>query len=328
LTGPASRQAGSADLKTLVWAWFVLIVMGAMWGLSFSLARIATTSGAHPLGVAFWECSIAGLLLIGPIVYRRIPLPITTSLLRLHLTTGLVGMVIPGAAFFYAAAHVPAGVLSITIGMVPILTYVASAFFGLEKIALGRVFGVVLATLAVILLVAPESSLPDRGQLPWAFLGFVAAACYAALSMVLALAAPPGANSLMLTCGMFVAASLVMVPILYMTSSFVPFGWPLGIVEWSLLGLGAVNAVAYTLYFILVDRAGPVFSSFTANMVTLFGVLWGIVIFSERNSIWVWLSFATIMIALAMVAPHAKTNVAEADADKRLHSCTRPFQRQ
>jgi len=311
VVGGASRQTGSADLK--VWAWFVLIVMGAMWGLSFSLARIATTSGAHPLGVAFWECSIAGLLLIGPIAYRRIPLPITTSLLRLHLTTGLVGMVIPGAAFFYAAAHVPAGVLSITIGMVPILTYVASAFLGLERFAMGRVFGVALATLAVVLLVAPESSLPDPAQLPWAFLGFVASACYAALSIVLALTAPPGANPLMLTCGMFVAASLVMVPILYMTDSFVPFGFPLGIVEWSLLGLGAVNAVAYTLYFILVDRAGPVFSSFTANMVTLFGVLWGIVIFSERNSVWVWLSFATIMIALAMVAPRAKAAVAEAD---------------
>jgi drug/metabolite transporter (DMT)-like permease len=315
LTGGPSRQAGTADLE--VWAWFVLIVMGAMWGLSFSLARIATTSGAHPLGVAFWECSIAGMLLIGLIVYRRIALPITASLLRLHLTTGLVGMVIPGAAFFYAAAHVPAGVLSITIGMVPILTYIASTFLGLEKFAMGRIFGVILGAFAVVLLVAPESSLPDPGQLPWAFLGFVAAVCYAALGIVLALAAPRGANSLMLTCGMFVVGSLVMMPILYMTDSFVPFGWPLGVVEWSLLGLGAVNAVAYTLYFILVDRAGPVFTSFTANMVTLFGVLWGIVIFSERNSIWVWLSFATKMIAMAMVAPRAKATVAEADTDPR-----------
>src|SRR5512138_2585971 len=145
--------------------------MGAMWGLSFSLARIATTGGAHPLGVAFWECAIAGLLLIGPIVYRRIPLPITTSLLRLHLTTGLVVMVIPGAAFFYAAAHVPAGILSITVGMVPILTYVASTLLGLEKFAIGRVFGVVLGTFAVVLLVVPEGSSPDPRQLPWAFLG-------------------------------------------------------------------------------------------------------------------------------------------------------------
>jgi len=317
LAGLASRQAGSADLKTLVWAWVVLIVMGAMWGLSFSLARIAATRGAHPLGIAFWECSIAGLLLICLIVHRRISLPVTTSLVRLHLTTGLIGVVIPSAAFFYAAAHVPAGVLSITVGMVPVMTFVAAAFVGLEKFAMGRVFGVVLGTLAVVFLVAPEGSLPDPGQLPWVFLGFVSAACYAALSLVLALTAPPGANSLMLTCGMFVAASLLMVPILYATGGFVAFGWPWGIVEWSFFGLGIVNAVAYTLYFILVDRAGPVFTSFTANMVTLFGVFWGIVIFSEQNSIWVWLSFATIMVALAMVAPRGKTTVAEANNEPR-----------
>jgi drug/metabolite transporter (DMT)-like permease len=227
-------------------------------------------------------------------------------------------MVIPGAAFFYAAAHVPAGVLSITLGLVPIVTFVASAFIGLEKFAMARVFGVVLGALAVVLLVGPEGSLPDPTQLPWTFLGFAAAACYATLSIVLALTAPPGANSLMLTCGMFVTASLLMVPILYLTGSFVPFGWPWGIVEWSFLGLGAVNAVAYTLFFILVDRAGPVFSSFTANMVTLFGVLWGIVIFSERNSIWVWLSFATIMIALALVAPRGKATVVETYTDTDL----------
>jgi drug/metabolite transporter (DMT)-like permease len=291
--------------------------MGAMWGLSFSLARLAATRGAHPLGIAFWESAIAGLLLICLVVYRRIPLPITTSLVLLHTTTGLVGCVIPSAAFFYAAAHVPAGVLSITVGTVPIITFLAAAFVGLEKFAIGRVFGVVLGMLAVVLLVAPEGSLPDPVQVPWVFLGFASAACYAALSLILALTAPPGTNSLMLTCGMFVAASLLMVPILYATGSFVPFGWPWGIVEWSLFGLGVVNAVAYSLFFVLVDRAGPVFSSFTANMVTLFGVFWGILIFSEQNSIWVWLSFATIMVALAMVAPRGRATVPEANTEPR-----------
>jgi drug/metabolite transporter (DMT)-like permease len=64
--------------------------------------------------------------------------------------------------------------------------------------------------------------------------------------------------------------------------------------------------VAFTLFYTLVERAGPVFTSFTANVVTLFGVIWGIVIFSEQNSIWVWLSFATIMTALVLVAPRGR----------------------
>ena len=317
MADPNSKPAGFTNLKTLLWAWSVLIAMGAMWGLSFSLARIATTAGAHPLGVVFWESAMAGLLLIGLLALRRMKLPVTAGLIRLNLATGLIGMVIPSAAFFYAAAHLPAGVLSITAGMVPIITFVAAACIGLEKLAMGRVFGVVLGTFAVVLLVVPDGSLPDPAELPWLFLGFASAACYAALGLVLALVAPAGANALMLTCGMFVAASLMMVPVLYVTGGFVPLGWPLGAVEWSMLGLGAVNAVAYTLYFMLVERAGAVFSSFTANMVTLFGVFWGIVIFSERHSIWVWLSFATIMVALAMVAPRGRAAATAIGAEPR-----------
>jgi drug/metabolite transporter (DMT)-like permease len=70
-----------------------------------------------------------------------------------------------------------------------------------------------------------------------------------------------------------------------------------------MLGLGMINAVAYTLFFYLIETAGPVFSSQTANLVTLFGVFWGIVIFREQHSAWVWLSLATMMAALALVAP-------------------------
>ena len=43
-------------------------------------------------------------------------------------------------------------------------------------------------------------------------------------------------------------------------------------------------------------------------MVTLFGVIWGIIIFSERNSIWVRPSFAILMVGLAMVAPRARAD--------------------
>jgi drug/metabolite transporter (DMT)-like permease len=71
----------------------------------------------------------------------------------------------------------------------------------------------------------------------------------------------------------------------------------------SLLGLGIINAFAYAIFFRLVKQAGPVFTSQTGNLVTLFGVGWGILIFGDRHSIWVWLSFLTMMAALVLVRP-------------------------
>lgn len=298
--------AKRAALKKLAWAWLILLIMGMAWGLTFSLARIAATRGAHPLGILFWEGIVASILLTAISTARRRSISMKPKLIRLYLITGLIGVVVPGVVFFYAASRVPAGVLSISIAIVPILTFMMSAVYGLEKFALGRVAGVILGTVAIVLLVGPNESLPDPAQLPWVFLALAAAACYAALNMVLALMAPPGAGSFMLTCGMFVAASLMMAPIILATDSFVPFGWPWRALEWSLLGLGAIAAIAFSLYFYLIDHAGPVFGSMTANVVTLFGVIWGIIIFGEHNSIWIWLSLATMMVALALVAPRGK----------------------
>jgi len=299
----AERSNSPAGSLNRALAWFVLLVMGLTWGLSFSLARIVTTAGVHPLGLVFWETWIAGLALLAFIqLSRRQSLPVR-SLAPLYVTTGLLGMVIPGSGFFYAAPHLPAGVLSISVAVVPITTFVASAALGFERFEALRIAGLILGAVAVILLVGPSDSLPDPNQLGWVVVAFATSASYAVLAIVLTIWNPPGNNPLTSTCGMFLFAGLIMIPVVVATHSFAPFGWPWGRVEWSMFGLGAINAVAYALYFFLVDRTGPVFSSQTANVVTLFGVAWGMLLFSEQHSLWVWLSFATMMVALVLVRP-------------------------
>jgi len=42
--------------------------------------------------------------------------------------------------------------------------------------------------------------------------------------------------------------------------------------------------------------------------VTISGILWGIVIFSEVHTIWLWLSVLVMMAGLALVTPAARAN--------------------
>jgi drug/metabolite transporter (DMT)-like permease len=160
-----------------------------------------------------------------------------------------------------------------------------------------------------MLLVAPTESLPDPEQLPWLLLAFASSASYAALSVMLVLWKPTASGTLSCTSGMFCAAGLMMAPLAAATSSLGVFEPPWTAVSLSLLGLGVINAVAYAVYFHLVERAGPVFTSQTGNLVTLFGVSWGILIFGDTHSIWVWLSFVTMMIALGLVRPRQNSVV-------------------
>jgi len=306
MDGLNGRLVAIGDGFRSLWPWLVLLVAGIGWGFSFSLAKIAAIGGAHPLGITFWQCTTGAALMIAFTRMRSRTPAMRRGPIRLYVACGLLGLVIPNTAFFYAASRVSAGVLAITIAIVPILTYAISAVCGLERFFLLRVTGVMCGAISIVLLFAPAESLPDPSQSLWVLVALGSAACYAAMNIVLAIYMPEDESTLGVTSGMFVAAALMMLPIVFATGSFVPLAWPLGAAEWATLGLGVNSAICFGLYIYLVNHAGPVFGSQTANVVTLSGVIWGIVIFGDRHSIWIWLSLATMLTALALVAPREK----------------------
>ena len=293
-------------------AWAVLLFMGLVWGLSFSLAKVATSAGAHPFGITLWQALLGAGFLIAFNAKRRRSISCRPELLRLYLICGVLGTVIPSILFFYAAARVSAGVLSITVIVVPILTFVLSMAFGLERFAVGRVTGVACGAIAVLLLVAPEASLPDPSASLWVLVACAAAACYAAENLVITLRMPESADPFMVACGMFLAASVIMIPLVLATESFVPLSWPWGPVEWSIVAMAAINSVAYSLFIYLVDRAGPLFASQTAYVVTLAGIAWGMALFDEQHSVWIWLSLVLMLAGLALVTPRKRTRGGDA----------------
>ena len=65
-----------------------------------------------------------------------------------------------------------------------------------------------------------------------------AAACYAAFNVMVSLWRPRGAASFTTTTALFVMAAIQLIPVMAVTDSFDPPGWPWTGVEWSLLGLG------------------------------------------------------------------------------------------
>ncbi len=105
------------------WAWIVLLVMGFAWGYTVILAKVITAGGGHPFGIAMWTSALgAGFLLVFNAVWRR-PISLRRDLLWLYAVCGLLGVVIPAISFYFAAPHLPAGVLAITVTVGPILTF-------------------------------------------------------------------------------------------------------------------------------------------------------------------------------------------------------------
>ncbi len=301
----AAAGPGARGWRAMAWPLFLLVSTGAAWGVTFSLARIATTAGAHPIGLTLWQGLFGGLMLVALAVARRRPPPLTRGHLGFYLICGLLGTAIPSVLYFYAASRVPAGVLSITIAIVPMLTFAGALLFRIDRLSWGRVVGILCGLAAVLFIVLPESSLPDRAMAPWVLLAVLATVCYAVEGIYVALRRPVGSDPAATVGAMLLMASVVLVPVILATDTFVPLGFPWGSLEWAVAGIVAVNALSYAVFYHLIQIAGPVFAPQMAYVGTIAGVAWGIAIFGEQHSLWIWGALGLMLAGLALVTPRA-----------------------
>ncbi|MEC8643683.1 MAG: DMT family transporter [Pseudomonadota bacterium] len=293
--------------------WAALLVMGAAWGLSFSFARIVVQAGGTPFGVTFWQSVVCGVILLTWTMARRRPLPMTRRHLGIYVIVALLGASVPNSLFYFAAPHVQAGVLSITVTLIPIITYAVAMLLGTERMSAIRMTGVVCGAVAIGFLVVPESSLPSRAAMPWVLLACISAACYALENIYLARPSLQDIGPVRTACGMNLFAAMIMLPVAVLTDQMFLPAFPLGTVEWTVIGLGLINAVAYTTFVMVIGLAGPVFASQTGYVVTLAGVVWGIILFGETHSAWVWASVGMMMLGLALVTPRRRAVPGEDD---------------
>lgn len=283
--------------------WIFMLCMGMLWGVSFSVAKIAINAGGTPMGVAFWQAVIASILLLSYTLARGRPMPLGGEQIRFYIVIGLLGIAIPGVCFYLAAPHLPAGILAITVTLVPILTYGLALTFKLEQISWRRVTGIIFGACAILLLVAPESSLPNRNAVPWLLLACVSSLCLAFQNILLARWKIAGLGSIRIACGMNIAAAVLLLPVALANGTLFMPTFPFGAVEWAVLGLALIATIAYTMFVTTVERAGPIFASQVGYVVTLAGVFWGMLLFGESHSAWVWVSLVTMLAGLALVTP-------------------------
>lgn len=287
--------------SSLVAGPLALLFMGTVWGLGFTLAKIAGLNGAHPLGLIIWETIGSGLLLLVVCAavgrYPRLQWPY----LRNYLVNGLLGFTIPGPILFWAAPHLPVAVLTLMIPMAPLLTYVLIVALRAEKFDLVRALGVVAGFAGVAFIVLPQGNLPEAGQVGWVLLALGASAFYAIQNVYIALRTPPDADVLTQTTGMLLFGGLLAVPLAVATDGFLWPDWPMSIAVQAATVMLLINALLMFLYVWVLRTLGAVFASLNANIITLAGAMWGWLFFDEAPSAWIWAAMFAMALGVALV---------------------------
>ena len=286
----------------------ILIILGLGWGLSFTLGKIAITAGGTPIGLTFWQSLFSGLILLAYVFFRHGKIIIPKIMFLPIIIITFLSVVIPNIIFYACIEHLDAGVLSISVSVIPLFTYLIAMGLRMDRFKIRRVLGLITGFCALLILILPENSLPDKRDIPWVLLALNCALCYALENIYIDRLALQNFGPIRLVCAVsFVSAIITFFLSLVMDQFFIlqPTNLYLFI---STLGLGFISATAYSIFIYLIGRAGSVFSSQVGYLVTFFGVVWGIIILGESHSVFVWISLAMIMMGIFLVQPKQTTS--------------------
>ena len=296
LTSTLTPAGGGSRLVPLT----MMLVVGTLWGLTFSFAKAASEAGIGPLAYGFWQTTGAGSVLLLVCQVRRERLRLDRAHLTYYLTCGFLSLAMPNLILQMVIGHVPAGVAAILVTTVPLVTYAIAMAVKLDHFAPRRSLGLLAGFLGALVLVGPRASLPEPGMAGWVLFGFLAPLFYGSGNVYVAKFRPASA-ALPLAAGMLWGAAFWQAPAILLTDGFQMLTPPFSFGEWGVIGQISVTSLASILYFEIVRRAGPVFFSQVAYVVTLTAILWAMAIFGERHSELVWAAAALIASGVALV---------------------------
>ena len=288
------------------WPYAVLILLGAGWGASIPLTKIAVSTGHQEFGLIFWQLAIMSILLSAVVVLRGIRVRIGPPSLRLFAIIALVGTVLPNTASYTAAVHLPAAFMAILIATVAMWAFPIAIAMGQDRFSWKRLSGLGLGFAAVILLVAPSASFPDRSVLWFVPIALIAPFFYGIEGNYISKFGTLHHGPIETLLGASVMGWIVVTPAAVMTGQgFNPLA-NFDAAEMALFANSLIHAVVYTSYVWLVGRVGSVFAAQVSYMVTIFGVCWSILFLGEQQSPYLWASLACMIAGMSLVQTRSK----------------------
>ena len=283
--------------------YLMLVLMGAGWGLSVPLSKIAVSTGHQPFGLIFWQLAIVVIVLGAICALRGRPLEMGRRYWRLLIMVALTGAVLPDIFFYLSAARLPGGVMSIIISSVPMFSLPIALAMGNEDFAWRRLAGLLVGLTGIVLLMAPDTSLPQSALAVFVPVALLAPLLYATEGNLVARWGTQGLDSVQVILGASIFGMVVSLPLAVFSGQWINPLDTFGVPELALVAAAALHALTYAGYVWMVGRAGSVFTAQTSYLVTTFGVIWSMLLLSERYSGFVWTALGMMLLGMFLVQP-------------------------
>ncbi len=254
--------------------WTLFIGLSFIWGSSFILMKQGMKS-LGPFQVASIRIASAGLVLLpmAPKVYPSVP----RGKWGLILLSGLLGTFIPAFLFCIAETRIDSGLTGITNALTPLFTLLIGTLFFGSRIHWMKWVGVSLGLMGMVMLIWSGRKGEGLGEVGFAGFALLATVMYG-INVNLVMRHLQGFGSRQITT---VALTLLTIPALLILAGTGYFTMPGKDRQWflstgasMLLGIMGTG-VATLMYYLLLKRAGGLFSTMVTYGIPFVALFWG-----------------------------------------------------
>lgn len=253
--------------------------------------------GLTALQVASFRIISSGLVLL-PIALRSFK-SIPSNKLLVVFISGVLGSLLPAYLFCIAEVHIDSSLAGTLNALTPIFAIIMGAMFFKTNTARNKILGISISFAGSILLFFAQPTFSDNSNIKDVLLVIIATLCYGINLNIVGkyLKEIPSLNIVA------VALSLSAIPasvVLYFTGYFQQdiFGKVMLTATGYTMILGVIGTAAATIiFYVLIKRAGVVFSSMVTYAIPIVAVFWGI-LYGETVR---WQQFVCLLLILSGV---------------------------
>ena len=291
----------------------LLLTLATLWGASYTLIKVGVET-ISPVTFIAVRTLVAGLILAAALRLRGLKLPTDRQTWKLFTVQACLNSAVPFTLIAWAEQTTDAGLATILSSTTPIFAFLLTALITRhESVSAAKLFGVAAGIVGICLIVGMEA-LAGSGENLWAQLAIVAATiCYAAAAIFGKNF--KGLDPMMPAAGSLIAGAAILIPV----SLVVDRPWTLTPSADSVLALLALavfsTALAFVIYFRLVQTLGSVGTTAQAYLRVPIGVGIGVVFLGETLASTAWLGLACVVTGVIAMTLPARRRGAQASIE-------------
>jgi len=275
----------------------LLVVTGALLGLTLPFGKLATAAGVPAMVWAFVISLGAGGVLLLALLLRGERVRLTPHRLRYFFMTAAVSYAIPNLLMFSAIPHLGAGYTGIMFTLSPVVTLVFSILLGVRRPNLLGAAGIAVGFIGAVMVALTRGEAGQPAEFFWVAVGLLIPVSLAAGNIYRTVDWPEGTGPIELAVGSHLAAATLLLAGILALFGIKAFA-PLGGVPLVVIAQVASASAMFAFFFRLQAVGGPVYLSQIGYVAAAVGLFAGTIFLGEHYQLLTWAGAVIVTIGV------------------------------